>query len=89
MITWANDGGPITSNSSRMTLEAPRNIDVISSYVLLFDPLSVEDEGNYTCQADTRDEEFSYTYLVVVTTSKFICEREKMFLISNFNLQGN
>lgn len=69
-ITWIDAGGQITSNSSRISLGPQVNNDIISSSVLLLNPLSVGDEGNYTCQANSGAEAFSYTYLVAVTASE-------------------
>lgn len=69
VISWIGTDGQITSNSSGITLGPQMNNNDITSSVLLFDPLSVGHEGNYTCQANA-EEAFSYTYLVIVTTSK-------------------
>ncbi len=70
-ITWINSGQQITSNGSGITLGPQMNNgSSYSSSVLLFDPLAVGHEGNYTCQATFGAMVSMYTYTLLVTASE-------------------
>ncbi len=70
VIAWMNSGGVIASNRSGIALGPVMTNSTASTSVLLFDPLTVGHEGNYTCQATLRAVNFSYTYSVAVVASK-------------------
>lgn len=70
-ITWTSSDVVITSNSSGMYVGPQMMTNgITSTSVLLFDPLSSEHQGNYTCQASVGEVVYSYTYLVTVTASE-------------------
>lgn len=71
-ISWMLSGEAIVSNTSGTYLgQTTTNGTTNSSRsVLLLDPLSVEHNGNYTCQATLNSLVFSYTFSVEVATSK-------------------
>ena len=72
-IAWRNSAGPVASNSSRLTLGTMTTNGFTSTSVLLFDPLIVAHEDNYTCQAIVREMPFSYTFPVIVGFRKLTC----------------
>ena len=71
VISWMNSGRLISSNMSGIFLGSLRTNGVMSSSELLFDPLILGHEGNYTCLAAFGATTFSYTYSVAVIASRF------------------
>ena len=71
-ITWVNSAGSIASNGSRIFLGTPSSNGFTSTSMLLFRPLAVAHEDNYTCQAVVRAMTFSYTYQIIVGFRKLL-----------------
>ena len=70
-ITWVNSDQQITSNRSGITLGPQMDYgNSSSSSVLIFDPLTVGHEGNYTCQATFGATVSTYTYTLLVSASE-------------------
>ena len=69
-ITWMNSDGNIVSNMSGLYLQPTMTVGTSTVSVLLFNPLSVNHQDNYTCLASVGAASYTYTYPVIVSASK-------------------
>lgn len=70
LITWMNSGALISSNTTDTYLGQIMTSGTVSTSVLVLNPLTVDHNGNYTCQAVLLGMTYTYTYPVIVMASK-------------------